>query len=64
MTIESPIGPLHFAPTPQGWVDDITTVPPSPDSLRDLSPFLEDNALLVTRDRDREDLTTNEPHAM
>ena len=64
VTIESPIGPLHFAPTPQGWADDIATVSPSPDSIRDLSPFLEDNALPVMRDHDCEGLTTNELHAI
>jgi len=65
VTIESLIGPLQYARTPQGWADDIATTPPSsPYSLRDLSPYLEDNAVPVSRDHNREGLTTNEPHAM
>jgi len=64
VTIESPIGPLQFARTPQGWADDIATAPlSSPNSLGDLSPYLEDDAVPVTRDHDCEGLATREPDA-
>jgi len=63
VTIGSPISPLQFARTPQGWANDIAAAPPSsPNSLYDLSTFLEDDAIPVTRDHDRKGLATNEPH--
>jgi len=65
VTIKSPIGPLQYTCTPQGWADDIATTPPSsPYSLHDLSPYLEDDAVPVRHDHNREGLTTNKLHAM
>ena len=63
MTIESPFGCLQFAHAPQGWTNAIATDPLlAPNVLCAPCPFLDDDATLVMREHDREDLTDNEPH--